>query len=197
MKRFYLLLFCILFVGLIAKPSFSEEGKEFTVNGYEWESLTEELKAGWALGFGDGVVQAKMEGGIFLFTIPKLMERKGVGTYEEAKKVINVNELFNEFQYKILLGEISCGQMVTGLDEFYKDYRNKNILVREAVYIVKLEIMGTPQEFIDQATRSLRMPLKDRIKEQESLLAGNQEYKTAWEKWGKYLPFSVIPTAFE
>lgn len=45
MRRLYVLLFCILFVGLIAKPCFSEEGEGFRVDGYEWKPWDESWKA--------------------------------------------------------------------------------------------------------------------------------------------------------
>ena len=192
MRRLYILLFCILF-GVNCEALLGSEMVEVpVVDGYLWEKSTKNCNLAWATGFQCGIFQAGKEGSIFPFTVPELMERKVAGTYEEAEEV--TDELFNEFLDRIYWGGINYGQLVAGLDEFYKDYRNKKIVAREAVYIIKLEFTGASQEFIDRVTRILRMPLEDRAEEQESLLVGNQEYRTAWEKWGKYLPLSVIPT---
>jgi len=56
-----------------------------------------------------------------------------------------------------------------------------------------MKSIGAPEEFIEQLTRLVRLFWKSRIKEQKSLLKKNQEYRRAYEEWGKYLPFSVIP----
>jgi len=162
------------------------------VDGYTWESWDNSTKVGWVFGFWDGIYQAHREGVFFLVRIPGLMERKVAGTYKRADEV--TEGLDNEFRDRISLSGITSGQQVAGLDAFYKDYRNKRILAGEAIYIVKLEVTGGPQEFIEQVTRIIRMPWDDRRKEQKSLLEKNQEYKEAFEKWGKYLPISVIPT---
>lgn len=191
MRRLYILLFCILFVGLIAKPCFGEEVKRLTVDGYEWESWTESWKAGWVIGFYEGIEQAGLETSWSLMLCAMGVGRKLAGTVEGTKEV--EDEVFNEFEERTLGGKGTYGQMVIGLDEFYKDYRNKKVLVREASFIVKLELKGAPQEFIEEQTRIFRMPWEDRKEAQKSLLEENQEFKRAWERWGKYLPLSVIP----
>ena len=195
MKRFYFLLFCILFVGLIAKPCFSEEGRKPPLNGYEWESWSEITKTSWLIGFDEGHTQTSVEAYIFLRRFADAVSLKFAGTVEELYEV--ADKMNNEFLDRTVLGRGTFGQIAAGLDDFYKDYRNKSILINEALYIVKLEFTGAPQEFIEQGTKLLRMPWEERIKEQASLLAGNQEYKEAWEKWGKYLPAGVIPTPFK
>jgi len=190
MKRFHFLLFCILLVGLIAKPCFSEEVKAPSLNGYEWESWNNFVKLGWVMGFLRGIHWAIWENHLFLLQFALRKPKDELGTIEWTEQV--AHELHNEFMEGIDLGKGTYGQMITGLDEFYKDYRNKRILVVEAMYIVKLEVMGAPRELIDQVTRLLRMPVEERIKEEESLLDGNPAYKKALIKWGKYLPLGVV-----
>lgn len=190
MKRLQILFFCILLVGLIVNPCFSEEGKKPPLNGYEWESWSKTIKFWWLVGFDEGCFQTRMEGDIFLRSFTDVVSLKFPGTVKGAEEV--ENELENEFLERTLLGRGSFGQIVAGLDDFYKDYRNKSILIREALYIIKLDLMGAPQEFIEQEERLLRLPLFERNKERQSLLAQEEEYKKAFERWSKYLPLSIL-----
>jgi len=56
------------------------------------------------------------------------------------------------------VGGIAFGQMIDGLDEFYKDWKNRQIDVLDALYIVKLESQGTSVDDIDKTKRLLRLP---------------------------------------
>jgi hypothetical protein len=98
------------------------------------------------------------------------------------------NDLFVE---KISLSKLNYSQLIIGLDKFYQNDQNKKILVKEAIYIVKLELMGAPQEFIEQQIKILRISLEYRMKEQTSLWDSDLEYRKVWEKWGKHFPFGV------
>ena len=65
------------------------------------------------------------------------------------------------------------------------------IPAREAIYIVKLQIKGVPEEFIEQEKRLLRIPLFERDDERKALLAKDEEYKISHKKWSKYLPWGL------
>lgn len=47
-------------------------------------------------------------------------------------------------------------QLADGLDSFYKDYRNRSILIHDAVWVVVRTIAGTPQQEIDKLIENLR-----------------------------------------
>ncbi|MFQ5867977.1 MAG: hypothetical protein ACE5IT_08325 [bacterium] len=64
-----------------------------------------------------------------------------------------------------------------GLEKFYEDSRDKRVLTREAIWIVKLEGKGAPQEFIDEEARILGMPIGERAEKWPTLLEENQAYK--------------------
>jgi hypothetical protein len=53
-------------------------------------------------------------------------------------------EYFNKY-----VAEVSMGQMSDGLNEFYKDFRNRSISVSDALWIVLKQIAGTPQAEVD------------------------------------------------
>jgi len=193
MRRLYILLFCILFVGLITNPCFSEKAG---IDGTKWKSWLPLERLGWVEGFASGVGQTSNE---TWFHVAFIIAEIGVQALktEERSAYEVLEEWHDDFKQRVTAGQrgTTVGQVIDGLDDFYKDYRNEKILVSEAVYIVNLELMGASRELVEQVTRIVRMPFVDRPEEQESLLAGNQEYKRAWQKWGKYLPLSVIPTS--
>jgi hypothetical protein len=51
---------------------------------------------------------------------------------------------------------ITIGQMISGLDELYKDYKNVNIYIQEAIYVVKKQINGSSSEEIEAILQYLR-----------------------------------------
>jgi hypothetical protein len=57
---------------------------------------------------------------------------------------------------KQYLANVTNGQLVDGLDEFYKDYRNRTIRINGAVWLVLQGIAGTPKEKIEMMTESWR-----------------------------------------
>ncbi len=63
----------------------------------------------------------------------------------------NYARLTNKF-----LSNVTVGQISDGLDEFYKDFRNRRIVTSSAVWIVLNEIVGTPKQQIDKLTESFR-----------------------------------------
>lgn len=179
-------------MGLITKPCFSEWRKESAVDGHEWGSMPIDAKTGWVVGFRGGLNQAISEGFLFRTAQEVAQTIKSRGLEDPGEE--RATQFVNICERTLNLSEITDDQLIAGLDKFYKDYRNKGIMGREAIYIVKLEVMGAPQEFIDEEARLLRMPEAERYKEWSSLREKNQAYKEASEKWGKYLPISVIPT---
>ena len=48
------------------------------------------------------------------------------------------------------------GQIADGLDEFYKDFRNRSIRVRNAISYISLEISGASKEKLEKVLRDLR-----------------------------------------
>ena len=48
-----------------------------------------------------------------------------------------------------LMTNVTVGQIVAGLDDFYTDYRNRLVLIYDGVHIVLMEIAGVPKFQID------------------------------------------------
>lgn len=186
MRRLYILLFCILFVGLlVVKPCWSEW---LEIDGYKWTSMDDSMKIGFALGFIWGVSRATEEGS---FALRRLALRLMMPDLNK-EVAPTIRELANSdadvLGKKLDLSGITAGQLIEGLDNFYKDYRNMKVLAEEAIWIVKLEIRGAPREFIDEEIRLLRMPEEEGAKEWLNLLEKNRTYKEASDKWRDQTP---------
>lgn len=186
MKRLFIFTLVLCF---LSQTAFSGEGKELAVNGHMWKSFDGSMKAGWIAGFGDGLKQAMPES-VKSFISSGLIKaaEKTLGDRGVGKEVDRTTASLYK---KLTLSGLSYGQIIDGLDNFYKDYRNMTVLAQEAIWIVKLELRGAPQEFIDGEARLLRMPTGERWKEWSSLLKKNQAYKEASEKWLDQIPIGL------
>jgi len=192
MKRFYLLLFWILLVGLIAKPCFSEEVKGFTFDGYTWELWDDSTKLGWVVGFYDALDQAVPEVKYWLLglgiTFPP------IGIYQDVVWLFRkrLDELGVNLAERCDLSGITFRQIVDGLDKFYQDDRNKTVLTREAIWVVKLERKGAPQEFIDLEKRILRVPKGQKGNTGRwSLMQKSRLASKVWRKWQDQIPVTI------
>ncbi|MGH9822017.1 MAG: hypothetical protein ACREDR_01990 [Blastocatellia bacterium] len=54
------------------------------------------------------------------------------------------------------MSEVTAGQVREGLDRFYKDYRNRRILVQNAIWLVLNSIAGKPQADWDKMVENYR-----------------------------------------
>jgi len=54
------------------------------------------------------------------------------------------------------LYEITVGQLVDGFDLLYSDFKNKQIVMRDAIYVVKKQIKGASPEEIEALLQYLR-----------------------------------------
>lgn len=164
--------------------------EKFPFGGDKWESLAKERKFWYVVGFSEGIFQTCEE--TYTFFATSILGEE-LGFRKKAEEAMEVSkELLDEFVEKINPGNGTAAKIVAGLNGFYKDSRNKKIEVNQAIYIVKLELIGAPRQFIEKQTKILRLPLyKDRVDKHQSLLSRNQKYRKAFKKWGKYLPDSI------
>ena len=65
----------------------------------------------------------------------------------EETYIANVTKFFSN---------VTNGQLVDGVDTFYKDYRNRSIRVPNALWRVVMQIAGTPQDQLDQMIEDFR-----------------------------------------
>jgi hypothetical protein len=104
-----------LFLLMLAAPIARAQG---SWDGNFWKTKSRDLKLVYVTGFFDG----RNEG---------VNEAAGaLGTSIHDPKIAK------------LATKVTLGQIVDGLDEFYKDYRNARILVRHAIEYVVMEAQG-------------------------------------------------------
>ena len=74
-----------------------------------------------------------------------------------SKSMFNLStDISNVSIQRYAMSGITIGQMISGLDELYKDYKNVNIYIQEAIYVVKKQINGSSSEEIEAILQYLR-----------------------------------------
>ena len=68
----------------------------------------------------------------------------------------NIKDDFNSGLYSCTIYGITNGQIVEGLNSFYTDFKNKQIKLMDAVYVVKKQIKGSSTEEIEAVLQYLR-----------------------------------------
>jgi hypothetical protein len=113
-------------------------------DGNWWIVQSESAKLDYIVGFFDGMDLGHS------FTIWRIMSAdskdacisKGLSSYDTLSK-----------EY---LENVTSGQLVSGLNEFYVDYRNRSILISDGAWAVARQIAGDPKEKIDDLINNLR-----------------------------------------
>jgi hypothetical protein len=114
------------------------------MNGSRWNKFTEDMKIGFAAGFIQGVEFANQ-----IIVVGFGSVGSDVSTLAKAQQFYGAY-LANTFD------EITVRQVVDGLDSFYKDYRNPNITMDKAAWVIAHAVKGTSQAEIDTMTENLR-----------------------------------------
>jgi hypothetical protein len=110
-------------------------------DGNWWNTRERLVKTDYIIGFYDG-----MDLGNY-FSYWKLPTTDPCN----AKAFGSYNELIAKY-----LKDISNVQLVDGLDDFYKDYRNRAIIVSKGVWVVLRSIAGTPKDELEKLIENLR-----------------------------------------
>jgi hypothetical protein len=69
-----------------------------------------------------------------------------------APKIVGSYDFYSDK----FLKEVTNIQLADGLDEFYKDYRNRSIRISDGVWLVLNSIAGTPQAELDKRIENFR-----------------------------------------
>lgn len=138
------------------------------IDGTDWEKLGKpsNVKVYFTSGFMSG-------SGVGYDSIINISLLPGTSLSEEAKDSIDLKEFkfrINLFKRQIdgklddvKLKGITVGQLVDGVDEFYKDFSNRRIKIVDTIYVVKMQIKGENSELIDAQIRYLKMqPIDDK-----------------------------------
>lgn len=136
----------LLVLGMVAARG-QDQAKQDTDNGYWWIKQSETYKLGFVNGYTFAMALAadtaffrclaEKNGGV----IPEKLPADDVWMPCEENKT-RTHFIFNG---------IRLGQLVEGVDEFYKDFRNKGVKVSAAIFYVRDELKGKPaKELADE-----------------------------------------------
>lgn len=130
----------LLGAALVASVNAAQEYRPLT--GYAfWSKADGNLKFAYLIGYSDAEQ-------IYRFALDKgakpLCADSGKAWIED-------------FDQKIPMpNNITVKQLIDGIDEFYKDWKNQSVQLHLAQNVVRLEIAGRPQPEIDEAIRKAR-----------------------------------------
>jgi hypothetical protein len=110
-------------------------------DGHLWETLSRELKVSYMQGLIDGSVMGAQ------------MVKEGIPQNSSCRDEImdGYRKTFQKF-----LAEVSAAQIADGVDTVFKDYRNRSLLITDAVYVALRAIGGMPQEDIEKLLQAVR-----------------------------------------
>jgi hypothetical protein len=152
--RYLTIFFCAVVIILIVSPIIGTE-KSPSNDGYCWTQYDYlgEISSTW---FKIGYLNGRYEGydrlSNELYAIATLLSP---GENPCARALMTIVDSWVDYYS---LGGITWGQMIDGLDEFYSDWRNRQIEISDALYAVKLELTGASATDVDRAKRLLRLP---------------------------------------
>lgn len=131
----------LLFLTLLGTRTGMGQGKEQSHNGYWWVSSSE----GFKLGFVTGYVMAT--GGTRDALFLKCVADKKAGLGDEVIKACEESQpvsMFPDFS------NLKFGQLTEGVDEFYRDFRNKNLEIGVAMRYVGDQLKGKPAKELEE-----------------------------------------------
>lgn len=132
----------LLFTGLSLSARSQVDARR---DGNWWSTMSTESKNMYVVGVFDGMDFGRD------FAIWGTIKKYGNADPAVGKAVASYDGLETKY-----LTSVSSLQVSDGLTEFYKDYRNRSILVSGAIWPVMKEIAGDPQSDIDSLVRNLR-----------------------------------------
>jgi hypothetical protein len=114
-------------------------------DGNWWTNTPETVKYFYVVGFFDGMVLGHR---FSYWEDMKEGQKQSVcaGSAAHSYETLSTQYLSN----------VTSGQLVAGLDDFYHDYRNRTILLPSAVWLVLNQISGKPKADMEKMIESFR-----------------------------------------
>jgi hypothetical protein len=146
---FALLLLATLGIGLGQGQDTSTKDSD---NGYWWVNQSETYKLGFVKGYVLAMVNASDR-----VTFMCLADRNGGVIPKQypgdtALKECSQTPTATLFDFS----GIRIGQLVEGIDDFYKDFRNKGVTVTTGLYYVRDELKGKPAKELEDELNVFR-----------------------------------------
>jgi hypothetical protein len=125
-------------VGIVSR---NHTGQETIHNGFWWVNSSDQFKIGFVTGFAIAMTQL-YDAGSFACLVEK---------GDEAMKACIKTKVL-PFDYT----KIRLGQLSEGVDEFYKDFRNKGIDITHAMVYVRDELKGKSANELEEELSQMR-----------------------------------------
>ena len=138
----------IAFLGVPPIVTKSDAQEEKPYNGNWWLARREDQRIYIVAGFTEGMELGND------FSFWRLNEGEKLKGCISAS-ISTYRDTFNKY-----LAQVTVGQIVDGLDELYKDYRNRLIPLYGAVWIVLQGIAGEPKDKLDLSIENWRKNAK-------------------------------------
>jgi len=126
MKRTCVVLLVLLATGIA-------QGQQEKPNGFWWLNSSETFKVGFVSGYVEAINRAYQS--TKWRCLGESLESKTKWTEKEAAECVSPVAAYD-------FTNIRFGQLVDGVDEFYKDFRNKNIHINAALDYVRDQLRG-------------------------------------------------------
>lgn len=159
-----IIIFLCLFVLFPLKTS----ADELLPDGYFWEKLTPNEKFVYVFAYIEGISEMNLEWRhqmdvlMYLYDMKKNEENKYLAEYGRETKV------FYEKHYHYF--GIPYRQLIEGVDNIYKEYKNKTIRLKDALSLVKSDIEGTDKKELEQRMIFMRKSEKEQKRISQELL---------------------------
>lgn len=130
---------------LISAPCLAD----LRIDGNWWNgSNNRSEKANYIIGLYDGMELSSFPILFYAFSTPKYDKNRMECAQAINKATIDFNKEF--------FSNVKIGQIVDGIDLFYKDYKNRKISVMNALYVVLNGISGKSEENLKSMTENYR-----------------------------------------
>jgi hypothetical protein len=161
---------------LLSLPSYSSETDLREYDGNNWKEMSESQRIFWVSGFMAGATNVADSWGIFtpsssnyddnkarlLWLSLQVDKEKITCTTENIELICDYQESLSALGVKNYgIYTVSVSQLVEGLNQFYKDFKNTQIKISDAIYVVKKQIRGASNEEIEAILQWLRGSKKD------------------------------------
>ena len=128
-----------MFVLILVSPPVAQGQSRH--DGHLWEALSNELKVSYIQGVIDGSALGMQ------------MVREGIPTNDSSREKIALG--YRKTAEKLLL-DVSPAQIVAGVDTVFKDYRNRSLLMTDAVYVTLKSISGMSPQHTETLLQAVR-----------------------------------------
>lgn len=185
MRWFMKRLLCIIFIVLYPCFLYAEKANISELNGNDWKSLSHANKTAFTLGVISSANYVARQNISYTPIVPEheYDTKKAIALFSgfeksKSRKVVVYNKkesdlmrehtrrTGNDLLRRYSLYSITNIQLYEGLEKLYDDFNNTNIFLNEAVYLVRKQLQGAPDEEVQAILLWLRTPANQRTFDQ-------------------------------